>query len=415
MRKKNVIYAILNWGLGHSTRSIPLIKALLAEKDLNSNEKYKVTIVSTGRSINLLKKEFPSLDFIDLPDYNVKYSKKGSNLIFYLALQVPSIIYNLFREKNQIEKIVKERNIDIIISDNRYGVFSTRKRSVKNYFITHQLRFKLPQILSSFEIFSEYFNRFFFGYYDKVFVMDNEEFPFFSADLSHKGRISRLKKIKYIGLFSDATFRSIRDIEKKYNMRKGYKVGLDFDKLLELKNELHNFLFVKNQSSKSITNINLNYLAIISGPEPQRTIFEEKIVHSIDILNGKKIVILGLTEKDNFLSYKSDSLLVFNHLPREIISDLINLTELVICRSGYSTVMELVSLNKKALMIPTPGQTEQEYLSNFYLKENLFYSVEQEKLELVRDVEIAKKIQKNSVLEDDNLCNKTSLFLKELE
>jgi len=179
MRKKNVIYAILNWGLGHSTRSIPLIKALLEEKDVNSNNKYKVTIVSTGRSLNLLKKEFPRLDFIDLPDYNVKYSKKGSNLIFYIALQLPSIIYNLFREKNQIEKIVKEQDIDIIISDNRYGVFSTRKRSVKNYFITHQLRFKLPQILSSFEFFSEYFNRFFFRYYNKVFVMDNKEFPFF--------------------------------------------------------------------------------------------------------------------------------------------------------------------------------------------------------------------------------------------
>lgn len=414
MRKKNVIYAILNWGLGHSTRSIPLIKALLEEKDVNSNNKYKVTIVSTGRSLNLLKKEFPRLDFIDLPDYNVKYSKKGSNLIFYIALQLPSIIYNLFREKNQIEKIVKEQDIDIIISDNRYGVFSTRKRSVKNYFITHQLRFKLPQILSSFEFFSEYFNRFFFRYYNKVFVMDNKEFPFFSADLSHKGHISQLDKIKFIGLFSDTTSISNQDIEKKYNLKEDYKEDLDFNKLLKLKKELHNFLFVEDPNSKT-TNNNLNYLAIISGPEPQRTIFEEKIVRSIEILNGKKIVILGLTEKDDFLTYKSDSLLVFNHLPREIISDLINLTELIICRSGYSTVMELVSLNKKALMIPTPGQTEQEYLSNFYLKQNLFYSVEQEKLELVRDVEIVKQVQKNSVLEDNNLCNQTSLFLEELE
>jgi len=215
-------------------------------------------------------------------------------------------------------------------------------------------------------------------------------------------------------LFSDTTSISNQDIEKKYNLKEDYKEDLDFNKLLKLKKELHNFLFVEDPNSKT-TNNNLNYLAIISGPEPQRTIFEEKIVRSIEILNGKKIVILGLTEKDDFLTYKSDSLLVFNHLPREIISDLINLTELIICRSGYSTVMELVSLNKKALMIPTPGQTEQEYLSNFYLKQNLFYSVEQEKLELVRDVEIVKQVQKNSVLEDNNLCNQTSLFLEELE
>ena len=410
MAKKKVLYAVLNWGLGHATRSTPLIRSLVNEKTAKSNKRYDITIVSTGRSLSLLRSEFPQLKYIDLPDYDVKYSKKGSNLIFYLALQVPSIIYNLFKEKNKIEKIVKEKDIDIIISDNRYGVFSTRKRKVKNYFITHQLRFKLPKILSSFEFFSEYFNRFFFNFYDKVFVMDNKEFPFFSADLSHKGNITKSDKIKYIGLFSDTKEKEIVEIKSNLKNTK----DITNKKLEELKNELHDFLFVK--SDKDTASEYLNYLVIISGPEPQRTIFEEKIITKIDKIGGRKIVILGLTEKKEYLKEKRDNILVFNHLPREIISDMINLSGLVICRSGYSTVMELVVLNKNALMIPTPGQTEQEYLSKFYKEQNLFYSISQEKLDLEVDIKKALYINENKLkYEDRNKSNQVELFLNELK
>ena len=411
MSKKNVLYAVLNWGLGHATRSIPIIKALIEEKTSNGSNKYNITLVSTGRSLSLLKREFPTSDYIDLPDYDIKYSKKGSNLIFYLVYQIPSIIYNLFREKNKIEQIVKERNIDIIISENRYGAFSTIKRDVKNYFITHQLRFKLPKVLSFFEFLSEYFNRFFFRYYDKIFIMDNKDFPFFSGDLSHKGEIIKLDKLRYIGLFSDTKNKEIAEIEKDFNFISDRDINTDID---NLKKKLNDFLFINNSIKNKKSEHILDFLVLISGPEPQRTIFENQIMSQIENIQGKKIVILGLTDEKDFIKEERGEVIVFNYLPREIISNLINLTNLVICRSGYSTVMELVSLNKKALMIPTPGQTEQEYLSDFYLEQNLFYSVRQDHFNLFHDVNKALGFKQKSGNDNRHLSNLVEQVLSEL-
>ncbi len=129
---------------------------------------------------------------------------------------------------------------------------------------------------------------------------------------------------------------------------------------------------------------------------------------------GKKIVILGLTDEKDFIKEERGEIIVYNYLPREIISDLINLTNLVICRSGYSTVMELVSLNKKALMIPTPGQTEQEYLSDFYLEQKLFYSVRQENFDLIHDVNKALEFKQKNRNDNKYLSNQIELILSEL-
>lgn len=383
----NVLYAVLNWGLGHATRSIPLIRALINSE--NENLKYNLTIASTGRALNLLQSEFPDLTFIDLPDYNIKYSNKGHNLIFYVAAQIPSIIYNMFIEHKETEVIVKHKNIAIIISDNRYGMFS-RKKHVKNYFITHQLRFKLPSQFSFLEIIGELFNKFIFQFYQKILVMDNKGKPNISGDLSHKYIFLQSDKIKFIGLFSDTLKKSYSEIQKSTN-------GLWSIDTLSM--NLFNFIFTGNNREELAPMDNnwknsLNYLVIISGVEPQRSLFEKKVLSQIQKLDGKKVIVLGITEEERFISDRSKEFnetetLIFNKLPRKIISDLMNLSEFVICRSGYSTVMDLVYLNKKALLIPTPGQTEQEYLAKYYKNENLFYSINQEKLDLKRDVKIA--------------------------
>jgi predicted glycosyltransferase len=408
----NILYAVLNWGLGHATRSIPLIRALNNYED--ANLKFNLTIVSTGRALNLLRSEFPELTIIDLPDYNIKYSQKGRNLIFYVALQLPRIIYNMFLENRETNKLVVNKNIDIIISDNRYGVFSLKK-NVNNYFITHQLRFKLPKHLSFLEIFGELFNRFIFRFYDKVFVMDNKDKPNISGELSHRNNLLHLDKIKFIGLFSDTIKKSHAQINSSFVESKN-------NTLLNM--QLLKFLFPKYSAGMETSNKNntLSYLVIISGVEPQRSIFEEKVLSQINKLDGKKIIILGLTEIENPLSKKSNyynehEVLIFNNLPRETISDLINLTDFIVCRSGYSTIMDLVYLKKKALLIPTPGQTEQEYLADYYKRENLFYSVSQDSLDLERDIEIANKLANRNCIDEfhDNLeINNINLFLDEI-
>ena len=132
----NILYAVLNWGLGHATRSIPLIRTLTNYQE--QNLKCNLTIISTGRALNILKSEFPKLTFIDLPDYNIKYSKQGRNLIFYVALQLPYILYSMFIENKAINKIVKNKNIDMILPDeavfvNERKVKKTGYQKINNY------------------------------------------------------------------------------------------------------------------------------------------------------------------------------------------------------------------------------------------------------------------------------------------
>ena len=331
LQGKRILFAVLNWGLGHSTRSIPLIQAL--------SKKNRVIIASTGRSAELLKDEFPNLEHIDFPDYNVRYTKKGSLLIPFLGLQLPGIIFKLIREPFETAKLVEAHNIDIVISDCRYGVFS---RKCPSFFITHQLRFKLPRALKSLELLSEYFNRLYFNFFRRIIVIDAKDEFNLTGDLSHRGKITRTKNLVYIGLLSS--------IEKA-------KVETDIDILIS-----------------------------VSGPEPQRTLFEKTVMNQIREIQGKKVVVLGRVDEDYFYKKEKD-LEIYSYVNRIEMSGLMNRSKLIVSRSGYSTVIEIAALNKKALLIPTLGQTEQEYLASYYRSMNLFHIAAQNNLQLKKEIE----------------------------
>ena len=154
-KNKRILFAIMGWGLGHATRCIPIIKSLMKANH--------VILASNGVSTILLKQEFPTLKCIDYPDYSIKYPKNNMMLLPLIALQLPSIILKLIKEYLQTQKVINDENIDLIISDSRYGAFSKR---VPTYFIIHQLRFQLSGILKSFEILGEWFNLFMFKKYN---------------------------------------------------------------------------------------------------------------------------------------------------------------------------------------------------------------------------------------------------------
>ncbi|MBN2856947.1 MAG: hypothetical protein JXN63_00960 [Candidatus Delongbacteria bacterium] len=328
-KRRKILYAVLNWGIGHATRSLPIIRELIKDHD--------VTVLSTGRSLSLLKSELPHLEFIDHPDYSVKYTKRGGALLFSLFFQLPGILLRLRSEQRFTEELIKNRKYDRIISDNRYGIYS---RSVPSYFITHQIRFKLPGGLKYFEPLSEWFNRSYFRNYRKIFIPDEKGEVNLSGSLSHGLEFINNPKITYAGILADL---------------KGNEPEIYSD-----------------------------YLFIISGPEPQRTIFEKKIIEQSDKLEGKKIIVRGVTESDEM--YSAGSTVIYSSVKREKLTAMIKGAETVISRPGYSTVMELVSYGKKALFIPTPGQTEQEYLARYYKNKSYFSYVSQEEMELERDV-----------------------------
>jgi uncharacterized protein (TIGR00661 family) len=333
--QKRILYAVLNWGLGHATRSIPIIRTLMVN--------YEIILASTGRSLRLLQAEFPELETVDFPDYGIRYSREGRWLLFFLIIQLPLVILRLFLEKVQTEKIVREKKIDVIFSDNRYGVFS---RKIPCYFMTHQLRYSLGRRLRGFEWISVWFNRLMFKHFGRIFVPDVESDRNLSGSLAHSKEWRAKSKISYIGILSSVAQE---------------KVEKDID-----------------------------LLVMISGPEPQRSIFEEIIKRQIGLIPGRKVVILGKPGEETDWSETVD-LQVFSHLDRKTMQQIINRSHIIIARSGYSTIMELAALEKRALLVPTPGQTEQAYLAEHLQKMGWWYAKTQDQLNIASNLPLARQ------------------------
>ncbi|MCK5816781.1 MAG: glycosyltransferase [Candidatus Marinimicrobia bacterium] len=330
MKNKTVIYAIIDWGLGHVTRSTPIIRRLI-------NDGNRVILVSHGKALSMLKEEFPECVTRDVKDTQIAYPKFGWMFVFKIMSQVPKMLLGWRHERRQVKALVKEFNPDLIMTEMRLGFWNKKVPSV---LITHQLRFHLPKRLSMFMIFGEWFNRLVFRHYDNVFVPDAKGEPNLSGNLSHNSRISRHPKVKYIGCLSSI----VPDADPPEK---------DIDLLIS-----------------------------ISGPEPQRTQFEEKILGQLDGISGTGVITLGTPAIENNIVKKTDNVTIYSHLNRKEMNIMMQRAKYIICRSGYSSVMELLALKKTALFVPTPGQTEQEYLAKYYEKEGLFSHCTQDKLDL---------------------------------
>jgi CheY-like chemotaxis protein len=323
----------LNWGLGHSTRDIPIIRELLSHG-------HEVTIATSGNALALLKKEFPDCNFIHFKDYPTPYSSTRFFLPKFVA-SIPILLKAMAVEKKKLVQILSKDKYDLIISDNRLGVYSHK---IPTYFITHQLRFSLPQYLAPFELATLYGQGFYFrSKFNGVIVPD---IPPDGNNLSGKlcqsnfGLTSKI--IHYAGILSSTT-----------------KMNVDQD---------------------------LDYLTIISGPEPQRTKLEEIVLKQVHKLPGEKVVLLGSPQREEIKKIDSNTT-VYSYVSTEEKVELMNRARFIITRSGYTTMMEIAELEKnQGLFTPTPGQTEQEYLSKYYAKKGWFYSKSQYKLNLSDDV-----------------------------
>jgi UDP:flavonoid glycosyltransferase YjiC (YdhE family) len=294
--------------LGHATRCIPIINALLKAN-------YEPVLASDGDALQLLQKEFPLLKSVELPPYNIIYPKNGKHLIFKLLLQFPHIISAIKKERKTVSQLIDRENIAGIISDNRFGVYSKKVPSV---YITHQLNVLSGKttIVTS-KIHQQFINKF-----DECWVPDEEENTNFSGDLGH------LKKprfnLKYLGILSR--------FQPKHH---------------EIKYDL---------------------LLLLSGPEPQRTLLENILLKELQYFKGKILMVRGVLNNTSEIKAPNNFNIV-NYLLANELEEAINQSNAVIARSGYSTIMDLSALGKKAFFIPTPGQFEQEYLAK-RLQEN---------------------------------------------
>jgi len=251
----------------------------------------------------------------------------------------------IVQERKRFEQILADNKFDLIISDNRMSVYSPE---IPSYFISHQLRYSMPRYLYPFEMMTIPFNSFFHSKFKGVIVPDTDP----------NGGSKNL---------SGKLCRSNLDITK----RRVYYAG------------------ILTSTRKMAVAEDLDFLAIISGPEPQRTRLEEIIMKQVQTLPGEKVVLLGSPQKE--LHKKMDGhTTVHSYVSTEEKTELMNRARFIITRSGYTSMMEMAELGKKhGLFTPTPGQTEQEYLSRYYAKEGWFLSRSQYKLKLAEDVEKA--------------------------
>ena len=308
--QKTILIAPLNWGLGHATRCIPIIKAL-------QENNYIPIIASDGIALELLRKEFPYLQSLELPSYQIEYAKNGKNFKWKLLQNCPKMIEAVLEEKKMVKKWIKKHSIDGIISDNRLGVFSQKVPSV---FITHQLNV----MTGSTTWITSKLHQHIIKKYAECWVPDFEGIPNLSGKLGHIKNPDF--ELKYIGPLSR--------LQKK-----------DIPKVNDL-------------------------MIILSGPEPQRGLLEEKLKNEVLHFGGNIIFIKGVIEKDQ-KKEQIGNVTYYNFMNSRQLEQTFNESEIILCRSGYTTIMDLAKLEKKAFFIPTPGQYEQQYLAEKLKKEGL--------------------------------------------
>ena len=327
-----ILFGVFDWGIGHATRDIPIIEFLLKKK-------HHVEIISTGRALIVLKKYFgKKCVYHDVPSLHSVYGKRGL-FVTRCIVGFPKMLKSLKVARRESEKIIA-RGFDKVISDARYDVYD---RPDNSYFIRHQLRFSAP---FGAEKMIEKFLAKKVECYKYVIVPDFPGDKNLTGKLSHGLRFIPKKKIKYIGIISQ----------------------------------------LKNKKVKE----DIDFFVSLSGPEYTKMKLKKKILAQIDALHGKVVIAGGTPEAklDNVVK----NVEFYNFLGRDKQEEMMNRAKFVIIRSGYTTVMELIELDKKALLIPSPGQTEQEYLGDYYNRNGYFHCVCQRKLKLRRDIERAEKV-----------------------
>lgn len=320
---KRVLYGVLDWGLGHATRSVPVIQQVLAAG-------CDVRIASSGLALELLRGEFPGLVVYKLPPYDVRYARHGMFML-NIIWQVPRLLITIIREGRAAENLASSFPADLVISDCRYGF---RLRGRKSAFITHQIHFQMPNALRLLQPVVNFVNRALISRFDEVWIPDVPNG--LTAKLSRPGKLA--PKARWIGNLS-------RMVRLPVASSPEYEVAL-----------------------------------VLSGPEPQRTLFEIEAVHQLKKLHIRAVVVRGLPAAPAFRQV--EKLDIYNYLAGQALADVIRRSRVVVARSGYSTVMDLVAAGGYAIFVPTPGQTEQELLAETLAARLVAFTMPQRKLDL---------------------------------
>jgi hypothetical protein len=339
MTQKAVCIAPLDWGLGHATRCIPLIRAF-------ESLDYKIYIAADGKHEIILKEAFPHATFLSLQGYRIWYTKKGLFFIPGIILQIPKIIKAIFKEYFWLKKVAKKCQFDLVVSDNRFGFFN---KKIKSVFITHQLELQTP-----------------FGW------------------------STRLNQIITYKILKNYSACWIADMKPPHNL----SGILANPKVLPSMPIWYMNCLARLQENDKIDTQNkistIQFLGIVSGPEPQRTLLENILWEQGNTLDEPFTIIAGLPN-DKLYNKITTKGALYHHLNESALKDEINKAEYIICRGGYTTLMEMIPFGKKLILIPTPGQTEQIYLAKYWQAKKWAISFEQKYFDLPSAIKAASE------------------------
>jgi len=330
-KNKNILVCPLDWGLGHATRMVPVIE-MLNKFEVN------VIIAADNGPLDFLSQRFPDNKCIKLSGFSPSYPT-NSNMALLMLKAFPEMLKAARRAKSDLNDIITKHDINAVISDNRYEL-STSK--VPTVFITHQLNIqtkgwqKIGKPLIDF-IINKYIGRF-----NEIWIPDVISGFKLSGELSYSNKFNHNSfNIGLLSRFSELTIKS----NNKY----------------------------------------IDLLIILSGPEPQRTILEKLLLKQVLKTNLKTVILLAKPGK--YFEIKKKNIQMYSHLPDHEFAGLLKSAKIVISRPGYSTLMDLALFDKSAIFIPTPGQTEQEYLANRLLTRKIAFCQSQEKFDLSTAIE----------------------------
>jgi len=333
-----ILVAPLNWGLGHATRTAAIIMKL-------QQMPVRMVLATDGEARNYLHLAFPGLHFLRLPFYRVRYFRYIP-LWMGIMIQLPMICGSIVREHLILRRAVRKLGVDIVISDNRFGCWN---RNCYSIYLTHQISVCLPRWMRILEYPLSRLHLHIISRYDQCWIPDIESEPNLSGKLSH--RFPLPPHASFIGPLSA--------------------------------------LAGSQNPTAASENI---VLIVLSGPEPQRSVFERQVFREIASFSRKeKIVVVRGSARlmKNTVPGNRNNIQIFDLLPARDMKKFMEKTGLVICRAGYSSVMDLVVLKKRGVLVPTPGQTEQEYLARHLKERGAFFSMPQKHFSLERALQKA--------------------------
>lgn len=352
--QKRVLFAVSSLWLWHATRSLVIINYLLSKK-------YNVSIISYWNALRLLIDELKNeknVDFIELEDYPPLERWRWLMMYIYLIFDIFKA-YLVMRKERKFIKLMHKK-YDLIFSDWRYWVYH---KKIKSFIISHQISFIMPRWLWIFKFISDYVNFKVFKKFDSVLIPDFKDIKNSLAwKLSHTNLLKKLNH-NYIWILS---------------------------------------LYKNWDNNEKI----IDYLFIISWYlKEHKESFINTLINEAKKLKWKKVFVLWDTTQSYKKHIKEHDITIYSFVSWEERNDLFKKSKVVISRAGYTTVMDLIKLWKKAILFPTPNQTEQEYLAKYLWRKWYFVIWDQEKSinlqKLIKKLKDLKKIDfKNDSLED---------------